>query len=310
MINVKKILLFILLVTLGGFLFLKSGDIYTIVDRWLNFSFCDSSITYKIGTIDPKFELERERVVENAKKGGQLWNELVGRELFTYDQNSYLVIDLVFDERQGSLTIINEEKQNLDIKKDDLMLSVKQLEDRSQELEDKVNELNQEIRYWNQRGGAPKEIYDQLIDEQDEINNEIAKVNSMAQELNMETQKVNQRVDQVNQEVEKFNQLLSLKPEEGVYVAGTNAIEIYIYESDHNFTHTVAHELGHALGLGHVEEESSIMHPVSSPQSHATQSDLQLVSQFCAENNRLDLIRNDLENFIHIFLAQFSNVVT
>ena len=93
-------------------------------------------------------------------------------------------------------------------------------------------------------------------------------------------------------------------------MAGPHKIEVYIYEAAEEYIHTTAHELGHALGLDHVDEEDSILYPVSSPKSHATTSDLNAINNFCSEQNRIDLIKNDLKNMWYTLLAEMDFVVT
>ncbi|MFC1755857.1 matrixin family metalloprotease [Patescibacteria group bacterium] len=300
--------LIIVLVALGTLAYYKGYN--NLLNRWLNFSFCDTSVTYRLGTIDDGFETPRKDIVENTKEAGKLWNDIVGRELFIYDDDSNLTIDLIFDERQDALNSIGEQKQYLDEKRENLVLSVEEFEQKRLGLENQLNDLNEEIEYWNNKGGASKEKYRELTDRQDFLSEEIRKINTMADKLNRTTKKINNEVDSVNQKVENFNNLLSVLPEEGLYMAGPHKIEIYIYENDVSYIHTTAHELGHALGLDHVDQEDSIMYPVSSPDSRATESDLNLINNFCSEHNRIDLIKNDLKNMWYTLLAEMDFVVT
>ena len=309
----KKLLRFlffliVILGVLGALAYYKGYN--NLLNRWLNFSFCDSSVTYRVGTIDAGFDKSKEDIIKNTKKAGDLWNDLIGRELFVYDEDSNLTVNLVFDERQDTLDAIGEQKQNLDEKRENLVLSVEEFEQKRQSLETQLNELNEEIEYWNSKGGATKERFGELTDKQDFLREEIAKINNAADKLNKTTKKINQDVDSVNQKVENFNDLLSVLPEEGLYMAGSHKIEIYIYETDKSYIHTTAHELGHALGLDHVDQEDSIMYPVSSPKSQATTSDLNLINDFCSEHNRIDLVKNDLKNMWYTLLAKLDFVVT
>lgn len=309
----KKLLKFLLILliilgALGALAYFKGYN--NLLNRWINFSFCESSVYYRVGSIDPEFAIDRETIVKNTKEAGNLWNDLIGRRLFIYDESADLTIDLVYDQRQSVLTEISQKKSEVDQKTDDFALSIEEFEQKRQALETKLNTLNQEIDYWNKKGGASEEKFEELTDRQNALRNEIVKINQVAEKLNRTSEKISEDVDYVNQKVETFNQMISVLPEEGVYITGAHKIEIYLYDTPQSFTHTVAHELGHALGLDHVDQEASIMYPISSPQSKATEADLNAISSFCLQQNRLDLIKNDLKNVWYTMLAELGFVVT
>ncbi|MFC1722189.1 matrixin family metalloprotease [Patescibacteria group bacterium] len=282
--------------------------VYT--NRWANFSFCDEPILYKVGVIDPKFNVTREQVINDTLQAIELWNNIQKKELFKLDPNASLVIDLVYDERQENLKTISQQKDVIEKQKDDLSTQAYTFETKKADIEIKLDNLNKEIEQWNQKGGAPKNVYDDIKNRQSALQNEINDINSKADRLNQTTDRINGEIDNLNDNVSEFNNLLSIKPEEGLYIGSKNKIEIYIYDSKKNFVHTVAHELGHALGLDHVDEKDSILYPTASPNSHASMSDIDALRNYCAEQNRLELIKNDLKNSFLMFFAQFQDVVT
>jgi chromosome segregation ATPase len=206
----RLLLLLIILAALGGILYYKGYD--KVLERWINFSFCDEPVTYRLGSIDPRFNKSQEEVLESIKAAGDMWNQMAARDLFLYDPQSELEINLVYDERQEALDELNQKRSAADQEKESLEEDVEEFLAKKDELEKELYELNEEIKYWNQRGGAPKEEYEEIIMKQSRLNREINRINQAAEKLNMTTQKINQKVDSVNKDVQKFNSLLTVKP--------------------------------------------------------------------------------------------------
>src|SRR3989344_5147674 len=82
---------------------------------------CDKPITYRIDTVDPKFNLRRDKFAADVDEASKIWNKGQGKNLFVYDPNGKLSINMIFDERQAENTKINQldkqlttEKGNLD----------------------------------------------------------------------------------------------------------------------------------------------------------------------------------------------------
>lgn len=270
--------------------------LYAKFRQYLTFSPCDKPTGYKIGSIDSRFGLTKDQVLADARQAASVWQEAEGKQLLTYNPNASLTIDFIYDKRSSLNSQINNLQQQLSQKdqglKDQIAAYQNQVEAFKTQLADfraKVQALNTQIEYWNKQGGAPADEYqkltaqqEQLRKEQQSLQAEADSLNQTAQKLNLSTQDYNIGVDQLNNTISTFNQALNQKPEEGLFDPQRQTIDIYFVNSRPELIHTLAHEMGHALGLDHNQNQKSIMYPFTTQVITASSADISSINAICS----------------------------
>jgi predicted Zn-dependent protease len=99
-------------------------------------------------------------------------------------------------------------------------------------------------------------------------------------------------VGKLNNVISNFNEDISKKPEEGIYMGDQNRIEIYFNNNQQELLHTLTHELGHALGLAHVNDNpQAIMYPYTTKTIILSTQDVAELNEVCREKSILEIIR-------------------
>lgn len=242
---------------------------------------CSKPLTYKIGQIDPRFNLDKADFLKNIDKASQIWEQPLAKNLFTYDPSGSLTISMVYDERQSFSNQINHLQGELKNQKESISPQLVDFKAQSQAFNEKVRNLNNEIEYWNSRGGAPQEEYEKIKTKEAELKAEAQKLNQLASSLNQLTSQYNVNINQLNQTIGTFNAELNERPEEGIYKSENNTIEIFFNNSENELVHTLAHELGHSLGLDHLQNPKAIMYSKSTQTINASQDDINSLKAVC-----------------------------
>ncbi len=279
----KKFILFVLTILAGVIL---ASQIY--------YSPCDTPIQYSIKTVDPQFGISKENFLSYVKDSAQIWNNTANKNLFKYDPQGELAISLVYDERQSLTNKISQFEGDLNTQKSSLNSQIEEYKNLSSQLKQKLNDFNNKVDYWNQQGGAPKDEFDRLVSEQQELKKESDRVNEIARSLNQSTNVYNTEVGNLNQTVDTFNQALKVKPEQGLYNPNDNTIDIFFSKSNQELIHTIAHELGHARGFTHMTNPKAIMYSFTSGEITPSLEDISMLDDICKKRTILEVSKNKL----------------
>lgn len=295
----KKVVsaIIILTILMGGYIFQKPIAAYA--SNILYHSPCEVPQTYRVGSIDPKYNMNTDQFVTRIDEASEIWEDAIGKNLFEYDAEGEIEINLVYDQRQFLSSKINELNSKVRAQQQTLDPEIENYKSKSAAFREKASSLNNEIQKWNAQGGAPPDEFDKLRARQSALQNEAIELQNEAERLNQSTSQYNTQVGELKQTVDNFNQELVYKPEEGEYIVdkGTRTINIYFDNSQSELVHTLSHELGHALEINHNQNPTSIMYPETTEALSLSSEDLSGLEKACEEEN---VITTGTEKFVFI----------
>lgn len=294
---------------LSGFGYYYRGAATRFLPYFLiRFQPCERPITYTIASIDPRFGLSRAAFADDIKAAEHIWESPVHKQLFSYSSAGDLKISLIYDYRQKATDalrklgiVINDDKSTYDALKkkyDSLVASYDKERARIASLVEQYqrdkNLFAGDVAYWNDRGGAPKQEYDALEQRRIDLNNQVAIINqandslsALVDTINATTAVLNKLIAELNLQVNTYNTIGGSGGKEfneGEYVRNASGAAIYIYQfnDEHKLVRVLAHELGHALGLEHVENPKAIMYRLNeSANETLTRDDIAALQKQC-----------------------------
>jgi hypothetical protein len=279
---------------------------------------CAVPLAWRIARVDRGFgvsDLQARRAVAQAAR---LWQDAHGATLFVHDEATGFPIRLVFDERQARTVERLQAEQRiertgveLDRERDALLArvraheaSVGEHEGIADSLRRRTAEHNETVRTWNERGGAPDDVAARLqgvaeaLDvERRSLEERRAPIEREGRDIEEASLRLERRADQLRGSLEEMERAHpSASVESGVYreavrtengrpTSVSREIRLYRFADERELVVVAAHELGHALGLGHRADPRSVMHAEHGPGGNAVvvPEDARALAALCAD---------------------------
>lgn len=244
----------------------------------------DTRLRFKVDQVDAGFGLSKEQVIQLSKEAVEIWHQGTHRDdLLLYDENAQLSIHLIYDQRQQEYNALKKvEKQLL---ADDaqyqrqvknLEASYQHLESQQQRLIQQRDQINYEFQKLQQRRHQPNLSayeHEQLEYEFQALQRKSENFKREAEYLQQQQSSFNLNVSLHQHSLENHQQNIIQAQQrfparefhKGVFMG--HQIHVYQFDAEDDLRLTLAHELGHALGLYHHDDPEALMYPVLGKQN-------------------------------------------
>lgn len=259
-------------------------------------------LVWHVGDVDPRFGVSIADFRSAIEKAIALWESEAGRRLFEEEEGAGFPIQMVYDERQQRMDEMKsakeelaQQRRSLDATQQGSRQAMRAYEAARTRYHAAVNALDARIRSYNRQidgvnaaGGADDELSVQLDAEKARLADEKSRLVEARRALEELADQSDRLAEIYNSEAERFNDTVRIFNERfgRIYqVIGQcrkrggeiEDVTVYAFRNLDHLAIVLAHELGHALGVEHVEGDGALMSAVEKGRRSA--SELRLSSR-------------------------------
>ncbi|HEX7586100.1 MAG TPA: matrixin family metalloprotease [Patescibacteria group bacterium] len=243
---------------------------------------CRTPLQYSIGNIDPRFNISGDQLKKIVGEAENIWESEARLNMFEYNPGASLRVHLVYDERQAAtnavdslqagLEVLDSQRNSVDKQQSALSneydQKLKAFKTALAAYQDNLQKYNKDVTDWNKQGGASEDEFRKLEKRKSGLEEDFSNLKKEEKELNDLAGKTNTLVDKEKAIVNSYNNAVTTYKskyggtqefEKGIFDPSAGII-IYQFKEASDLELTLIHELGHALGIGHVENPKSIMY--------------------------------------------------
>ncbi len=256
---------------------------------------CAAPMSWRIGGIDRGFSISEADALDAVRNAGALWERATGTTLFRVGEGDGFPVTFEFDARQAEIderrqrqAALDAERQGIEARRAELEEDARRLDSDIGEYDLDAREHQRAVRAYNNEMATARRRRDLTEAEQrelartgEELEREARRLQARARELNARSDAFGRDSDRLNAWIEAFGARQSAHvgavpaspTQAGRYdetVEWTNGetdrvdrrIRIFQFSDVDGLVLTLAHELGHALGLGHAAGPGALMSEV------------------------------------------------
>ncbi|MFA9462492.1 matrixin family metalloprotease [Thiohalorhabdus sp. Cl-TMA] len=247
---------------------------------------CDVPIAYSIGEVDRRFDLSRAEFRQAIRDAARAWEAAAGRELFVHRRGADFRIHLRYGAIQQAAERVESLEDNVGALRERIETGKKRLEEAKERLRGKLPPFEERVRAYrrekrafearvrrvNEEGGASAQELRALEDRRRRLRRRGAELQAMRRSLKELKTRANRLAVRVNALVQRHNRRVREAREltrpgrefhQGFYMRtgrGAEQIAVNQYRGPGRLRFILAHELGHALGIGHVDDRGAVMY--------------------------------------------------
>lgn len=254
-------------------------------------SLCSTPLGWKLGYLDPAFNLTESEATAAITQAAQMWNQAFGYTLLQQDPQGF-VIDFRFDARQQQLLKQRLLSRNINRYDQAIEPGRQNLPQQFAQLQQHIDSFNQQNEQLQQQMAAYKADAPNATIQREQLLRRQQQLQQEADWLEQQRLQLVRDQDYLNETIKQRNALLTEAGPpavSGAFEVGLMKIRgrerlmiIYAFGSNQDLVATLAHEFGHAFGVEHTKTEDSIMyHSLSAQQAMLTATDIDALKAQC-----------------------------